>query len=64
MAWGTPAAALLSNDFQEVVTQLGYLGLIAMIFEGEGACYKRIGIAQVKSAQFLSEAKEEYIQIV
>lgn len=34
MAWGAPGAALLSNGFEEVVLQLGYLGLIAMIFEG------------------------------
>ncbi|KEF53526.1 uncharacterized protein A1O9_10501 [Exophiala aquamarina CBS 119918] len=34
MGWGAPGAALLSNDFQEVATQLGYLGLIAIIFEG------------------------------
>lgn len=34
MAWGKPGANILSDDFQQVVTQLGYLGLIAIIFEG------------------------------
>lgn len=34
MAWGTPGAHLLSNAFQQAVTQIGYLGLIAIIFEG------------------------------
>lgn len=34
MAWGTPGAKLLSPSFQEVATQLGYLGLIAIVFEG------------------------------
>jgi hypothetical protein len=34
MGWGTPGSGLLSNDFQHVVTQIGYLGLIAIVFEG------------------------------
>ncbi|KAJ9497514.1 hypothetical protein H2202_006938 [Exophiala xenobiotica] len=34
MAWGTPGAKLLSHAFEESATQLGYLGLIAIVFEG------------------------------
>ena len=34
MAWGTPGAKLLSEPFEDIATQLGYLGLIAIVFEG------------------------------
>ncbi|KIW33499.1 uncharacterized protein PV07_00345 [Cladophialophora immunda] len=34
MAWGTPGSKLLSRPFEDVATQLGYLGLIAIVFEG------------------------------
>ena len=34
LAWGTPGARLLSKSFEEVATQLGYLGLILIVFEG------------------------------
>ncbi|KAJ9613557.1 hypothetical protein H2200_003499 [Cladophialophora chaetospira] len=34
MAWGTPASQMLSRSFEETVTQLGYLGLILIVFEG------------------------------
>ncbi|KAI1608208.1 Sodium/hydrogen exchanger family-domain-containing protein [Exophiala viscosa] len=34
MAWGTPGAKLLSESFEDIATQLGYLGLIAIVFEG------------------------------
>ncbi|KAL2429636.1 hypothetical protein ABEF95_008373 [Exophiala dermatitidis] len=34
MAWGTPGAKILSRQFEEVATQLGYLGLIVIVFEG------------------------------
>ncbi|KAK5047152.1 hypothetical protein LTR84_007095 [Exophiala bonariae] len=34
IAWGKPGGDLLADDFQKVVTQIGYLGLIAIIFEG------------------------------
>jgi Kef-type K+ transport system membrane component KefB len=34
VAWGMPGAAWLSVSFQEVVVQLGYLGLILIVFEG------------------------------
>ncbi|EXJ84051.1 hypothetical protein A1O3_04718 [Capronia epimyces CBS 606.96] len=34
MAWGAPGAKMLSRQFEQVATQLGYLGLIAIVFEG------------------------------
>lgn len=34
MAWGTPGAKILSRSFEEVATQLGFLGLICIVFEG------------------------------
>ncbi|OCT45352.1 Na+/H+ antiporter [Cladophialophora carrionii] len=34
MAWGAPGAKILPQLFQETVTQLGYLGLIMIVFEG------------------------------
>ncbi|EXJ78854.1 hypothetical protein A1O1_09256 [Capronia coronata CBS 617.96] len=34
MAWGTPGAKMLSHHVEQVITQLGYLGLILIVFEG------------------------------
>ena len=34
IAWGLPGAAWLSIPIQQAITQLGYLGLILMVFEG------------------------------
>ncbi len=34
MAWGTPGAGILPLSFEETATQLGYLGLIMIVFEG------------------------------
>jgi hypothetical protein len=34
IAWGTPGAQILSLDAEHVVVQLGYLGLILLVFEG------------------------------
>ncbi|OAP62846.1 hypothetical protein AYL99_02073 [Fonsecaea erecta] len=34
MAWGTPGSQLLSRVFEDTATQLGFLGLIAIVFEG------------------------------
>jgi Kef-type K+ transport system membrane component KefB len=34
MAWGSPGAKWLSSSLEEAATQLGYLGLIAIVFEG------------------------------
>lgn len=33
MAWGTPGADILGPDFQQAITDLGYLGLILIVFE-------------------------------
>ena len=34
IAWGTPGAKLLSTTTEEAIVQLGYLGLILLVFEG------------------------------
>ncbi len=34
IAWGTPGANWLSDDVQHPVVQLGYLGLILLVYEG------------------------------
>jgi len=34
VAWGTPGGQLLSQDVEGVVVQLGYLGLILLVYEG------------------------------
>lgn len=34
IAWGTPGGKILTPDAQEVIVQLGYLGLILLVFEG------------------------------
>ncbi|KAL6920841.1 hypothetical protein ACHAP8_004957 [Fusarium lateritium] len=34
IAWGTPGAKWLSRDVESAVVQLGYLGLILLVFEG------------------------------
>ncbi|KAI0138949.1 Sodium/hydrogen exchanger [Hypoxylon sp. NC0597] len=34
VAWGAPGGNLLSPDLQDAVVQLGYLGLILIVFEG------------------------------
>ena len=34
VAWGTPGAQLLAKTTQEALTQLGYLGLLLLVYEG------------------------------
>ncbi|RFU78552.1 sodium hydrogen exchanger [Trichoderma arundinaceum] len=34
VAWGTPGAKWLSTEVEEVVIQLGYLGLLLLVYEG------------------------------
>lgn len=34
VAWGTPGADWLSQEVQDTVMQLGYLGLILIVYEG------------------------------
>jgi hypothetical protein len=38
VAWGTPGAQWLAKATQQVLTQLGYLGLLLLVFEGMIAC--------------------------
>ena len=35
VAWGTPGMRLLGEDVESVVVQLGYLGLILLVYEGK-----------------------------
>lgn len=35
IAWGTPGAKWLSREVEDAVMQLGYLGLILIVFEGK-----------------------------
>lgn len=34
IAWGTPGANWLSAEVQQAVMQLGYIGLILLVYEG------------------------------
>lgn len=38
VAWGLPGANWLSLNVQHAVTQLGYLGLILIVYEGSLVC--------------------------
>ena len=35
VAWGTPGGRLLSHAAEETIVQLGYVGLIMIVYEGE-----------------------------
>jgi hypothetical protein len=35
VAWGAPGGKLLSVEAQEVIVQIGYLGLILIVYEGK-----------------------------
>jgi hypothetical protein len=39
ITWGTPGAKWLSESFEETVVQLGYLGLILLVYEGPFSHY-------------------------
>jgi len=39
VAWGQPGAGWLSEEVQDAVMQLGYLGLILLVYEGGQICY-------------------------
>lgn len=45
VAWGMPGGQILEVHTQEVIVELGYLGLILLVFEGEGfpsrSCHNR-----------------------
>jgi hypothetical protein len=34
IAWGTPGGKLLSEEAERVIVQLGYIGLILLVYEG------------------------------
>jgi hypothetical protein len=34
VAYGTPGAKLLSEELENVIVQLGYLGLVLLVYEG------------------------------
>jgi hypothetical protein len=34
VAWGTPGAKWLGEEIEDVIVQLGYLGLILLVYEG------------------------------
>ena len=44
IAWGTPGAKWLSPEVEEVIVQLGYIGLILLVYEG--ASHSRIMFVQ------------------
>ena len=39
IAWGTPGAKLIPEPVEETVVQLGYLGLIMIVYEGNVLAY-------------------------
>lgn len=42
IAWGVPGATWLSLDVQDAVMQLGYLGLILLVYEGMPTAWIRV----------------------
>jgi hypothetical protein len=50
VAWGTPGGKLLGEDVENVVVQLGYLGLILLVYEGLfAACFAPMRILLLTS---------------
>ena len=39
MAWGTPGFGWLERSIEDAVMQLGYLGLILIVFEGKSSLF-------------------------
>ena len=37
IAWGTPGGKLLDQEIENVIVQLGYLGLLLLVYEGISA---------------------------
>jgi cellobiose-specific phosphotransferase system component IIC len=35
VAWGTPGGKLLDADMENIMVQLGYLGLMLLVYEGQ-----------------------------
>jgi len=42
IAWGTPGAKWLSMSTEETIVQLGYLGLILLVYEGLSLYYSSL----------------------
>jgi hypothetical protein len=53
VAWGTPGANWLSPEVQDTVMQLGYLGLILIVYEG---MYTLILVVQIADPFFSKAA--------
>lgn len=34
IAWGTPGGKLLSEEAEHIIVQLGYIGLVLLVYEG------------------------------
>jgi hypothetical protein len=47
IAWGTPGAKWLSVSVEETIVQLGYLGLILLVYEGMFSHSLRISLQQI-----------------
>lgn len=41
ISWGTPGAKWLSTEVEQVIVQLGYLGLILLVYEGLSMPFRR-----------------------
>lgn len=41
IAWGVPGGSLLELNVQKSIQQLGYLGLLLLVYEGESTPFKR-----------------------
>jgi len=58
IAWGTPGAKWLSESLEETVVQLGYLGLILLVYEGLHALHRltqpiSVALTNARQAGFL-----------
>jgi len=58
IAWGTPGAKWLSESLEETVVQLGYLGLILLVYEGPHALHRparpiSVALTNAHQADFL-----------
>jgi hypothetical protein len=52
IAWGTPGAKWLSVNVQETIVQLGYLGLILLVYEG--SLYRCLFLPHVPKRQAMT----------
>ena len=53
VAYGTPGGNILSSESQHVIVQLGYLGLILLVYEGKSFPFSfLVVIANIKKVAF------------